>query len=50
MGDLVNVDFDDVIGRLIIAKEDHYAEQTKKEESALFPVSVRTTGASRALQ
>jgi len=53
-GDLVTVDFDDVIGRLIFAKEDHCAlvgaEQTREEESAFFPVSVRTASASRALQ
>ena len=53
-GDLVTVNFDDAIGRLIFAKEDLFAlvgaEQTREEESAFFPVSVRTAGASRALR
>jgi ATP-dependent Clp protease ATP-binding subunit ClpA len=52
-GDLVTVDFDDVIGRLIFAKEDHCvpvgSKQTRNEESAFFPVSVRTASASRGL-
>ena len=51
-GDLVTVDFDDIIGRLISAKEDHSAlvgaEQTKEEKAAFLPVSVRTASASRA--
>jgi len=53
LGDLITVDFDDVLGRLIFAKEDQGAlvgaEGTKKEEIALVPVSVRTAGASGAL-
>ena len=53
LGDLITVDFDDVLDRLIFAKEEQGAlvgaEETKKEEAALEPVSVRTAGASCAL-
>ncbi len=53
-GDLVTVDFDDVLGRLIFAKEDPCArldaEPTEEEESAFVPVSLRTASASRAVQ
>jgi ATP-dependent Clp protease ATP-binding subunit ClpA len=53
LGDLITVDFDAVMGRLIFVKEDHGAlvssEEEKLEETALAPLSVRTAGASRAL-
>ena len=53
-GDFITVDFDDVIGGLSFAKEDHCAlvgaEQTKQEESVFFLVSARTASASRAMQ
>jgi ATP-dependent Clp protease ATP-binding subunit ClpA len=54
LGDLITVDFDSVMGKLIFLKEDHGAlvgseEEEKKEVTALVPVSVRTAGASRAL-
>jgi len=47
------VDFDEVLGKLIFFKEDRGAlvnnEEPPVEEVALVPVTVRTTGASRAL-
>jgi len=53
-GDFITVDFDDVIGGLSFAKEDHCAlvgaEQTKKEDPVFFPVSARTASAARAIQ
>jgi len=53
LGDLITVDFDEVLGKLIFFKEDRGAlvnnEEPPVEEVALVPVTVRTTGASRAL-
>jgi ATP-dependent Clp protease ATP-binding subunit ClpB len=55
LGDLITVDFDAALGKLIFAKEDQGALVHSEEEgeaveaTALAPVSVRTTGASRAL-
>jgi ATP-dependent Clp protease ATP-binding subunit ClpB len=53
LGDLITVDFDVVLGKLLFAKEDQgalvHSEEEIPEETALVPVSVRTTGASRAL-
>jgi ATP-dependent Clp protease ATP-binding subunit ClpA len=54
LGDLITVDFDSLLGKLIFAKEDqgalvHAEEEVPTEETALEPVSVRTAGASRAL-
>ncbi|MGD0225465.1 MAG: hypothetical protein ABSF71_24320 [Terriglobia bacterium] len=51
--DLITMGFDDVLGRLIFANEDQGApvgaRETKRVETALVPVSVRTAGASGAL-
>jgi ATP-dependent Clp protease ATP-binding subunit ClpA len=53
LGDLITVDFDAVLGKLIFVKEDQGAlvrsEEEAAPETALVPVAVRTTGASRAL-
>jgi hypothetical protein len=53
LGDLITVDFDDVLGKLIFVKEDQgaivHSEETPVQESALLAVSVRAAGASRAL-
>ena len=53
LGDLITVDFDAILGKLIFVKEDQGAlvrsEEEAAPETALVPVSVRTTGASRAL-
>jgi ATP-dependent Clp protease ATP-binding subunit ClpB len=53
LGDLITVDCDDLIGKLIFVKEDQGAlvgscEETSAE-TALVPVSTRRVGASRAL-
>ena len=53
LGDLITIDFDSVMGKLIFIKEDQGAIVQSEEEviaeTALVPVSVRVTGASRAL-
>ncbi len=53
LGDLITVDFDEIMGKLIFVKEDQGAlvnsEEEKAVETALVPVSVRSAGASRAL-
>jgi ATP-dependent Clp protease ATP-binding subunit ClpB len=53
LGDLITVDFDAILGKLIFAKEDQGAlvgsEEEKAEVTALVPVSARAAGASRAL-
>ncbi len=53
LGDLITVDFDDALGKLIFAKEDQGAlvrhEEEPAQETAMAPVSVRAAGASRAL-
>ena len=53
LGDLITVDFEPLRGKLIFSKEDQGALVHKEEEAttetALVPVSVRTTGASRAI-
>jgi ATP-dependent Clp protease ATP-binding subunit ClpA len=53
LGDLITVDFDDTLGKLIFVKEEQgaivHSEQEPVQESALVPVSVRVAGASRAL-
>ena len=53
-GDLVTVDFDDVIGKLIFLKEAHCAffddTQIGDEESTFVPVSVAAVGASSPLR
>jgi ATP-dependent Clp protease ATP-binding subunit ClpA len=53
LGDLITVDFDAELGRLIFAKEDQGAivqsEEEAIQETAIVPVSVRIAGASRAL-
>jgi ATP-dependent Clp protease ATP-binding subunit ClpA len=53
LGDLIIVDFDALLGKLIFVKEDQGAlvhkEEETTQETALVPVSVRTAGASRAL-
>jgi ATP-dependent Clp protease ATP-binding subunit ClpA len=53
LGDLITVDFDAVIGKLVFVKEDQgalvHSEEETTQETALVPVSVRTAGASRAL-
>ena len=52
-GDLVTVDFDDVMGKLIFVKEDRCAlagtAPTREEESAFVPMSVRAAFAAQAL-
>ncbi len=53
LGDLITVDFDAVLGKLIFVKEDQGAivqsEEPVVHEAAMVPVSVRVAGASRAL-
>ena len=53
LGDLITVDFDAGLGKLIFAREDQGAlvhhEEEPAQETALVPVSVRAAGASRAL-
>jgi len=53
LGDLITVDFDAVLGKLIFVKEDQGAivqsEEPVVHETAMVPVSVRVAGASRAL-
>jgi ATP-dependent Clp protease ATP-binding subunit ClpB len=53
LGDLITVDYDDVMTKLIFVKEDQGALVGSGEgtvtETALVPVSVRRVGASRAL-
>jgi ATP-dependent Clp protease ATP-binding subunit ClpB len=53
LGDLITVDFDAALGKLIFAKEDHGAlvggEEEKSTEIPLVPVSVRRVGASNTL-
>jgi ATP-dependent Clp protease ATP-binding subunit ClpA len=53
LGDFITVDYDAVRGKLIFAREDQGAlvqkEEDTPQETALVPVSVRTTGASRAI-
>ncbi len=53
LGDLIIVDFDEIMGKLIFAREEQGAlvrnEEEKCTETALVPVSVRSAGASRAL-
>jgi ATP-dependent Clp protease ATP-binding subunit ClpB len=53
LGDLITVEFDAVMGKLIFVKEDHGAlvssEEEKPEETALVAVPARTAGASRAM-
>ncbi len=53
LGDLITVDFDEIMGKLIFVKEDQGAlvnsEEEKAVETALVPVSVRSAGAPRAL-
>ena len=53
LGDLITVDFDAVMGKLIFVKEDQGAIVQKEEEvvteTSMVPVSVKVAGASRAL-
>jgi ATP-dependent Clp protease ATP-binding subunit ClpB len=54
LGDLITVDYDDEMTKLIFVKEDQGAlvgsgEGSSEESTALVPVSVRRAGASRAL-
>ncbi len=54
LGDLITVDFDDMISKLIFVKEDQgalvgSAEEAGEEPAALVPVTVRRAGAGRAL-
>jgi ATP-dependent Clp protease ATP-binding subunit ClpA len=53
LGDLITVDFDATLGKLIFVKEDQgalvHADEPAVEETAIVPVSVRAAGASRAL-
>ncbi len=53
LGDLIIVDFDELLGKLIFAREEQGAlvhnDEEKCAETALVPVSVRSAGASRAL-
>jgi ATP-dependent Clp protease ATP-binding subunit ClpA len=54
LGDLITVDFDMPVGKLIFLKEEQGAlvgseEEAAKEVTAMVPVSVRAAGASRAL-
>jgi ATP-dependent Clp protease ATP-binding subunit ClpB len=53
LGDLIIVDFDELLGKLIFAREEQGAlvhnEEEKCAETALVPVSVKSAGASRAL-
>ncbi len=53
LGDLITIDFDAVMSKLIFVKEEQGAIVQSEEEliaeTALVPVSVRVTGASRAL-
>ncbi len=53
LGDLITVDYDDVMTKLVFVKEDQGALVGSGEETvtetALVPVSVRRVGASRAL-
>jgi ATP-dependent Clp protease ATP-binding subunit ClpB len=53
LGDLITVDFDDVMSKLIFVKEDQGALVGSAEEpateTALVPVTVRRAGATRAL-
>lgn len=53
LGDLITVDFDAIMSKLIFVKEDQGAIVQKEEEvlpeTAMVPVSVRVAGASRAL-
>ena len=53
LGDLITVDFDAVMSKLIFVKEEQGAIVQKEEEllheTAMVPVSVRVAGASRAL-
>ena len=50
LGDLITVDFDALLGRLIFCKEDQgalvSAEEETTQETALVPVLVQTAGAS----
>ena len=52
LGDLITVDFDAALGKLIFVKEDQgavvHGEEEAPPETALVPVSVRAVGASRA--
>lgn len=53
LGDLVTIDFDSLLAKLIFVREDQGAlvgsQEQKAEEGALVPVPVRSAGASRAL-
>jgi ATP-dependent Clp protease ATP-binding subunit ClpA len=53
LGDLITVDFDAVMGKLIFVKEDQGAIVQREEEvvaeTSMVPVSVKVAGASRAL-
>jgi ATP-dependent Clp protease ATP-binding subunit ClpA len=53
LGDLITVDFDPAMNKLIFVKEDQgalvHAEEPAIEETAIVPVSVRAAGASRAM-
>ncbi len=53
LGDLITVDFDAILGKLIFVKEEQgalvHSEEESAQETALAPVSVRAAGASRAL-
>ena len=53
LGDLITVDYDDVLTKLIFVKEDHGALvgscEGESTQTALVPVSTRRAGASRAL-
>jgi ATP-dependent Clp protease ATP-binding subunit ClpB len=53
LGDLITVDFDAIMSKLIFVKEDQGAIVQKEEEvlpeTAMVPVSVRVAGTSRAL-
>ena len=53
LGDLITVDFDANMGKLIFVKEDHGAlvssEGDKAPEAAVAPATIRSAGAARAL-
>ena len=53
LGDLVTVDFDAALGKLIFTKDDMgalvHSEEAAPQETAIVPVPVQAAGASRAL-
>ncbi|HTS71787.1 MAG TPA: AAA family ATPase [Terriglobia bacterium] len=53
LGDLITVDFDPLLRKLIFVKDDSGAlvggDETAVRETALVPVSVKSTGATRAI-